>query len=128
MKQFTVKKSYEEVEIEGEVYKIDLNDNKLKSYMLEGHKLKEEADKILDMSEDATAEEIEKGLDEVKELTKQATDSVLGKGAFDNIYPKTGPSINNMADVLFQVIDYLNEKQKEDLDKQKAKYTKKKKR
>ncbi|MBP1971578.1 hypothetical protein J2Z83_003729 [Virgibacillus natechei] len=127
MKKFEVKKSYEEVDIEGDIYRIDLSDNKLKEHILEGHNLKEKADEILNMPSGSSVEQIEQGLEEVKAVTKDATDNLLGEGAFDVIYPKTGESVNVMADTLFQVIDYLNEKREKDNESKKAKYTKKKK-
>jgi hypothetical protein len=124
MKKFEIKKSYEEVDIEGDVYRIDVSDNKIKSYIMEGYNLQKVINE-LNLSETETAEELEAQFEEIKDAEKKVTDLLLGEGAFEKIYPKTGESIHVLADVLYQVIDYLNEKQKEDLEKKKAKYTKK---
>ncbi|SEP56797.1 hypothetical protein SAMN05216232_0179 [Virgibacillus subterraneus] len=128
MKQFGLNKAIEEVEIDGEKFEIDLSDNKRKAYVMEGYKLQKESEKLQNMSDDMTEDEMAKALDEMKDITKSAMDNVLGDGAFDKIYPKTNNSISDTVDVLFQVIDYINEKEQERFEKKKAKYTKKKKR
>jgi len=128
LKKFSLDKAIEKVEIDGEVFEIDLSDNKRKEYQLEGYKLQKKAQEFEKLSDDLTEEQQQKALDDIKEVTKNVTDKVLGEGAFDKLYPKTNYSIVVIADVLFQVIDYVREKEKERFEQKKAKYIKKKKR
>lgn len=128
MKKFDLRQSTETIDIAGEQFEIDVTQSKVKETVLKGHKLQEQADKLADMPEDASIEEQEQAIDDVEALLKDTTDFVLGEGAFDRIYPKTNESFLVMADVLYQVIDYIYDKQQEEAEKKKAKYVKKKKR
>ena len=128
MKQFKLTKAIEVIEIEGDKFEIDLSDDKRKEYAIEGQRLQQEARKIQERATEnnvMTEEEIAKELDNLREITKNAMDKVLGEGAFDKIYPKTNRSVMATADVLYQVIDYIQQKERERFEEKRAKYVRK---
>src|SRR5690606_29163000 len=128
MKQFKLTKAIEVIEIEGDKFEIDLSDDKRKEYAIEGQRLQQEARRIQERTAKnnvMTEEEIAKELDNLREVTKSAMDKVLGEGAFDKIYQKTNRSIVATADVLYQVIDYVQQKEKERFEEKRAKYVRK---
>jgi|SRR5690625_115895 len=128
MKSFNIKKQETEtIDIEGMQFEVDITTSNVKEMVLKGHELQEKAKEIEDMSEDATKEEQLQAIEEVENLLKESTNFVLGEGAFEKIYPKTNESIYVMADVLYQVIDYLYDKQQKENEKMKQKYVQKRK-
>lgn len=126
MKRFEIKKAVETIDIDGDIFEIDLSDNKRKEYVMIGYKLQEEAQVIQNKtnSDDITEDEITNLYNDLINITKEAMDKVIGDGAFDIIYPKTNNSILPTVNVLFEVIDYINKKQQEEFNKKKSKYVK----
>lgn len=128
MKQFKLTKAIEVVEIEGDKFEIDLSDDKRKEYAIEGQRLQQEMRKIQERTAEnntMTEAEIAKELDNLREITKNAMDKILGTGAFDKIYPKTNRSVVATADVLYQVIDYIQQKERERFEEKRSKYVRK---
>ena len=128
MKQFKLAKAIEVIEIDGDKFEIDLSDDKRKEYATEGLRLQQEARKIQERTAEnnvMTEAEVTKELDNLREITKGAMDKVLGVGAFDKIYPKTNRSVVATADVLYQVIDYIQQKEEEQFEAKRSKYVRK---
>lgn len=128
MKQFKLTKAIEVIEIEGDKFEIDLSDDKRKEYAIAGQRLQQEVRKIQERTAEnniMTEEEIDKELDNLREITKDVIDKVLGAGAFDKIYPKTNRSVVATMDVLYQVIDYIQQKDKERFEEKRSKYVRK---
>lgn len=126
MKQFELKKAIEEIEIDGDVFEIDMSDEQRKEYHKVGQHLDKRMKEIQSI-EAETEEEQDKLLQEIKDVLKNATDKILGEGAFDKLYPKTNHSTVVLADVLHQVTEYIGQKDQEQLQRKKDKYTKYKK-
>ena len=128
MKQFKLTKAIEIIEIEGDKFEIDLSDDKRKEYAIEGNRLQLEARRIQDRTAEnnhMTESEIAEELDNLRKITKDVMDKVLGAGAFDKIYPKTNRSVVATADVLYQVIDYIQQKEEELFEEKRSKYVRK---
>ena len=128
MKQFKLTKAIEVIEIEGDKFEIDLSDDKRKEYAMEGQRLQQEARKIQERTAKnniMTEAEVAEELDNLREITKDVMDKVLGAGAFDKIYPKTNGSVVATADVLYQVIDYIQQKEEEQFEAKRSRYVRK---
>lgn len=106
-----VQKTYEEVDIAGTVYKVDLNDEKLKEYMKAFEEFREESEKLnkKDFHEMSEAEQKE-ATDKSNELMKKVSDLILGKGSFEKVYHDTGCSLMVMTHILVQLIEVVNNK------------------
>lgn len=126
MKQIQLNQAVEEIDIGGEVYEIDMSDQKRKEYNQAGQHL-EKRMKEIEAIEANTEEEQDKLLTEIKDILKSTTDEILGDGAFENLYPKTNYSTVVLTDTLYQVTEYIRQKDSELLQRKKDKYTKYKK-
>lgn len=118
MKKFEFKKTYEEIDLAGKVFKIDFSDGaiieynrKLEHYYIESQKLTKP-----NVNELTQAEQIEL-FNKSRDLAKRTTDAILGAGAFEYLYEQSGNSLMNMIDVLAFLGDIIVER----LDKIKQK-------
>lgn len=106
-----VQKSYEEVEISGVVYRVDLNDDRLKEYIKAFDEFRDESLKIsekefVEMSKEEQAEATKRNY----EIMEKVTDLMLGTGSFEKVYNDTGRSLMVMTNVLFQLIQIVEDK------------------
>lgn len=125
MRKFEFTKTYEEVEIGGEVYKIDMSDEATLTYQ----KLYQSAVGSMEKAqkidvEKATYEELEEVHTESKEFAKQYIDAVLGEGSFDKFYEQS-PSMSSMVELMSFLVEGLEAKTEEIKQKQKSRYVKK---
>ena len=124
MKQIQTQKAVEQVEIDGKPYDIDLSDEKKQQHFDYRQQLLDAAEKANQIDSEDT-EAVKQGLADLKNVTKEVTDGIMGDGVFDELYEKTGHSTEGVLDVMFQVIEYINERYQEKLKEKKKKYVKK---
>ncbi|PFD62323.1 hypothetical protein [Bacillus thuringiensis] len=125
MKKFEFKKTYEEVEIAGKVFRIDLNDDKVFEYQESFNKYGKE------MQEDSGADIESFGKEEQKEFfdkqlqrIKEVIEIMLGKDSFEDIYEASGRSIINLAELVTYLSNLIGEKTVNIRDEKKKKYVK----
>ncbi|PEW91863.1 MULTISPECIES: hypothetical protein [Bacillus] len=125
MKKFEFKKTYEEVEIAGKVFRIDLNDDKVFEYQESFNKYGKE------MQEDSSSDIESFGKEEQKEFfdkqlqrIKEVIEIMLGKDSFEHIYEASGRSIINLAELVTYLSDLIGEKTVNIRDEKKKKYVK----
>ncbi|PEV02209.1 hypothetical protein CN417_28780 [Bacillus thuringiensis] len=125
MKKFEFKKTYEEVEIAGKVFRIDLNDDKVFEYQESFNKYGKE------MQEDSSSNIESFGKEEQKEFfdkqlqrIKEVIEIMLGKDSFEHIYEASGRSIINLAELVTYLSNLIGEKTVNIRDEKKKKYVK----
>ena len=111
MRKFEFKKTYEEIEVAGEVYRVDVSDKKLKEYQIEFHEFYKESQRLekIDVDE-LSAEEQTEMLDNALGILEKVVNKILGDGSFDVLYEKSGKSIMNMIDLVNYLGDVVNER------------------
>lgn len=126
MKKFTFKKSYEEVEAGGEIYRVDLSDDKIKEYQKEFQRLQKEITDLNKVDTDKMSEK--QGLehfDNMIDVVKRSTDFIFGKGSFEKLYEASGRSAINVADFLFYVAEIVRDYAQKNREDKLEKYVKK---
>ena len=127
IKKFEFKKSYEEVELAGKVYKIELNDERMLVYMKAFDKFYTKSNELHEIeTEKLDIKAQEEVLNEMAEMIKEILDLLLGKGAYDELYEKSGQSVINMVDVVLFVGDVVGERMEQSREEKKQQYVKKK--
>lgn len=127
IKKFEFKKSYEEVELAGKVYKIEFNDERLLVYMKVFDKFYTKSNELHEIeAEKLDIKAQEKVLSEMAEMIKEILDLLLGQGAYDELYKESGQSVINMVDVVLFVGDVVGERMEQSREKKKQEYVKKK--
>lgn len=128
MKKFEFKKAYEEIEVDGEVYRIDLSDEKVKEYQKTFRTFYDESNKLSEIDiESFPFEEQEKLIDKQRENIKIVTETIIGDGTFDKLYELSGRSIVNYTDFLFLISELLRDKMESLNTDARKKYVKNKK-
>ena len=128
MRKFEFGKSYEEVEIAGKIYKIDFTDAKVKEYQFAIHDYYKEAQELRKVDvEKLTPEEQQEKFVEAMELQRKVIDIILGEGAFDELYEKSGESSQNMVALVEFLAEVIGERVQKLKQKQKNKYVRPKK-
>lgn len=128
MRKFEFGKSYEEVEIAGKIYKIDFTDAKVKEYQFAIHDYYKEAQELRKVDvEKLTPEEQQEKFVEAMELQRKFIDIILGEGAFDELYEKSGESSQNMVALVEFLAEVIGERVQKLKEKQKNKYVRPKK-
>lgn len=111
MRSFDFKKSYEELKINGEVYKIDFSDAKLKEYRKSFNEFYAESQKMQSVNTSELAKDDElKQFEHAADLTKKAIDKLLGDGSFNKLYEQSGRSLFNMMDLVEFLAELVGEK------------------
>jgi hypothetical protein len=119
-----VQKSYEEVDIAGDIFILDLNDEKIKEYTAAFDDFQKESEKLSKKDlESMSKDERDKFSKQNHELLKKVTDLMLGDGSFVKIYHKTGKSLMVMTDILVQLMEVVTNKIEKFKSKGKAYYT-----
>ncbi len=127
IKKFEFKKSYEEVELAGKVYKIEFNDERLLVYMKAFDKFYTKSNELHEIeTEKLDIKKQEEVLYEMAEMIKEILDLLLGEGAYDELYEKSGQSVINMVDVVLFVGDVVGERMEQSREEKKQQYVKKK--
>lgn len=128
MRKFTFDKSYEEIDLEGKIYKIDMSDKAIKEYQIAINKYHKEAQKLesVEISK-LDFEEQKKVFIQALELQKKFIETILGEGTFDELYEKSGQSSSNMIDLVVFLGEVVGERVKKLKEKQLNRYLKNKK-
>lgn len=106
--KFEFEKTYKEVDVAGELHKVEFNDEALLKYSKAFKSFEEKSKEVTDSIKDfdnATDKEIEELSLKQKELVKYIVEIFLGEGTFDSLYEKAGRSSTN----LMSLVHYLNE-------------------
>ena len=112
IRKFEFKKSYEEIDIAGGIYKIYLDDESIKKMYTAFENFNEKAEKLdaVDVSKLDAKGHIEH-FEKQKELFKECINLILkDEKAFDVLYINAGKSISNMVGLLNYLGDIIGEK------------------
>jgi hypothetical protein len=128
MRTFEFKKTYEEIGINGETYRLDFADQKLLQYQKEFRAFQL---KTVEMDEKAktleTPEQELEFFEETKQLVKEIIDVFLGEGSFDKIYEQSGGSIFNVIELVMVLGEIVEERMAKEKNEKLNKYLKNKK-
>lgn len=128
-KAFEFKKSFEEVEIAGNVYQVDFSDEKIAQYHKSFEHFHKESQRIKAIkAEDLPAEEQRGLFGEMQDLVKNVVEELLGKGSYAELYAASGNSIINMLELVTYLGEVINEKTQKINEGRKKKYIVNKKR
>jgi hypothetical protein len=122
--KINVQKSYEELDIAGVTYILDMNDEKMKGYVKAFHKYEKEAKKLAakDFTDMTEAEQAE-ATDMNREIMEEILDLLLGEGSFAKIYRDTGKSLMVVAHIILQIMDVVGTRAETFKNQEKAYYT-----
>jgi hypothetical protein len=126
MKSFDFKKSYEELKIDGEIYKIDLSDDKVKEYQRAFVDFQVKSQELQIASDKAITPELkEEFMDKSKALVGETIDLLLGGQSFNKLYESSGRSLINMIDLVLFLTEIIQSKTEELKSSTLEKYIKK---
>lgn len=114
MKKFGFKKSFEEIEIEGTIYKVSLTDEDRKKYQNQIKKFYEivmQVEKV--NTENISLDEAEKIEDQVKEITVETLNVTLGEGAGEDLYEKSGRQTEELFTIVWGIAEIIKERRQE---------------
>lgn len=127
MRKFEFSNPNKEVEIAGEVYTIDLSDDKVIEYQQFARKAASSVGKTAEIDlETATEEEVKASHAEAKNFCIDYFELVTGPGSFDKFYEKSGKSLIEMSELMNFLTEVIGEKAAEVKEQQKSKYLAKK--
>lgn len=128
-KAFEFKKTYEEVELAGNTYKVDFSDEKIREYNKHLEEFQKESKRIQDIKiAELAADEQNDLFTEMRDLVKGLTETLLGKETFEDLYEKSGDSLTNMMEMLSYLGDIIQEYTRKLQDGRMQKYLANKKR
>lgn len=126
MKKFNFKKEYEEVEIEGKVYRINFDDASILEYHKEFEDFYKDVERVQAIdTTDMDNAQLKEVFKDIRKISQPMMDSVLGAGSFNELYEKSGRSTMKMVDALNFVSDIVGDGMTEVRNKRKNNYTKK---
>lgn len=127
-KAFQFKKTYEEVELADNVYRIEFTDDKVLQYNKSFDKFHKESKKLnqIDVTK-ITVDEQQELFGKMQDLVKKVTEELLGKGSYDTLYEASGNSLMNMIDMVVYLSEVVGEKTEAIREDRKNKYLIKKK-
>ncbi|AGE62463.1 hypothetical protein DIC78_15880 [Bacillus halotolerans] len=125
VRKIEIKKSYEEVEIGDSIYQIPFDDDSLKKYesfSKEYYAAVKKLEKVnVNNASDKQLEQLEL---ENERLTKQAIEMFLGEGTYSHIYEQAGRSVFVVAEIVFSLLEVVEEKFQDFQNRGKKYYTK----
>jgi hypothetical protein len=125
MRKFEFKKTYEEIEIAGKVYKIEFNDDKIREYQEKFFSFQTDAEEYLKVDETKlTKEERWEHFEKGKQVARNVIDTLLGEGSFDELYEKSGRSIANMYDLIWYLAEIVQERNARNREEKRQQYVK----
>lgn len=127
MIKFEFEKAYEEIDINGKVYKMYLGDDSLKSHHKAMDNFYNEIKEIqkIDLN-NASMDEQHKVLDDTRELVKEFINQLLGENSFDTLYEESGKSVYNLVMLIDKLSDVIKERAQKQMQEKKNKYVKNK--
>jgi hypothetical protein len=125
MRKFEFRKTYEEVEIAGKVYRVDFSDDKINEYQKKFFSFQADVEKFAKIDETKlTQEEQWKHFEDVKALAKDVIETLLGEGTFDELYEAAGRSIMNIYDLIWYLADIVKERSARNREEKRKQYVK----
>jgi hypothetical protein len=125
MRKFEFEKTYEEIEIAGDVYKLDFSDDKIqefqKSFALFQAEIAE-LDKL--NAETMTDEQALEAIEKQKSAMIKLIEGMFGPDTFEKLYEKSGKSLLNLGRLLGYIGEVLKEKAEAIKPSKKAQYIK----
>ncbi len=122
-KAFEFKKSYEEVDLAGNVYRIEFTDEKVLQYNKSFDKFYRESKKLSKIDiKNSSVEEQHDLFYNMQKLVKKVTEQLLGEGTYDTLYEASGNSLMNMIDMVEYLSEIVEEKARHIQEDRKNKY------
>ncbi|PFD98922.1 hypothetical protein CN288_20330 [Bacillus sp. AFS023182] len=123
--KFEFEKTYKEVDIAGEIHRVEFNDEALSKHQKAIKRfdkgIKEVTESVKDY-EKATDEAIEATAQKQKEVTKDIVETFLGEGTFEKLYEKAGKSVMNLMELVHYLISIYAEENAKKTEKAREKY------
>lgn len=122
-KAFEFKKSFEEVEIAGNIYQVDFSDEKIGQYHKSFEHFYKESQRIKAIDTKELPSEKQRDLfGEMQDLVKNVVEELLGKGTYADLYEASGHSLINMLELVTYLGEAINEKTQKINEDRKKKY------
>lgn len=122
-KAFEFKKSYEEIEIAGNVYQVDFSDEKIAQYQKSFEHFYKESKRIKAIDvKSLPAEKQEALFTEMQDLVKNVVEELLGNGTYADLYKASGNSLINMLELMQYLGEVIQEKTQQINEGRKKKY------
>lgn len=111
MKTFEFKKSYEELQINGEQYKVDMSDRAITDYRKSFENFYERADALQNVDVTNLSEkEEEEYYGKLNTLAKECVEKLLGRNTYEKLYEQSGGSIYNILELIEFLADLIKGK------------------
>lgn len=125
MRKFEFGQTFEEIEIAGDVYKLDFSDEKIQEFQRAFATFQAEIKELdkLDVSA-MTDEEALAAMDKQKDAIRKLITILFGEGTFEQLYEKAGKSLFNMANLMSYIAEIFQEKAAEMKPDKRAQYVK----
>ncbi|MEC1682462.1 hypothetical protein [Bacillus mojavensis] len=125
VRKIEIKKSFEEVEIGDSIYQIPFDDDSLKKYESFSKEYYAAVKKLEKVNvNNASDKQLELLELENERLTKQAIEMFLGEGTYSHIYEQAGRSVFVVAEIVFSLLEVVEEKFQDFQNRGKKYYTK----
>lgn len=125
--QFNFEKTYKEIDVSGDIYRVEFNDEALTRYQKavkgfnQGIKEAQGALEKVNIETDSD-DEIQKVSDKQKDVVKDVVEVFLGEGTFDGLYEKAGKSVMNLMSLVNYLIDIYSSEMKSKTEDARKKY------
>lgn len=125
--KFEFKKTYKEIDINGDIYRVNFDDEAMGRYMDVATDARDEFKALESFDvENASKEELHAHRDKQKDAVKRVIEAFLGEESFDGLYELAGRSVLNLMSLVSHLIDMYEQEQGAAFEDKKAKYIKKK--
>jgi hypothetical protein len=125
MKKFTFDQTYREIDIAGEIYRIDFADEQLKAYQSAFAAFHSEMEQLSKLKADEmTYEQNAEALDKQKNAISKMIEVIFGANSFEKLYEKAGNSLLNIAKLLHFVGEEIRDATAEMNKEKRTKYVK----
>lgn len=122
--KINVQKAYEEVEIADKIYRMYLNDEKLREYDKVFRKFRKESLKMSERDYSKMTDKEQKAAEkENYEIMFSVVELLLGEGSFEKVYADTGKSLLVMTDIIMQLMEVVGKRMQAFKKREKAYYT-----
>lgn len=103
--------AYDEIELGDKVYKVYYDDAKLQEYSEKAKKYHKESQKFNELDVSNLTEKEEKEYTEnANKIAKELVETFFGEGTFEEIYEACGKSAINLANVVKQLLEWMQAK------------------
>lgn len=126
MKKFNFNNIYEKVEMAGKVYEIRFDDESIIKYHETFTEFYRDTREIQSIDGSKLDDEgLEDLYKEIRSVSRKVLDAVLGEGAYDDLYDKSGKSTMAMVDAITFLSDVVGEALGDIKERQRDRYVKK---